>query len=70
MINNHEKPEGKRERLREEELKKNSTGALKDGLNRTENGDLADLIGGLSWKGTGILIVVLIVAYVLYTLFK
>ena len=70
-LNNHyETPEEKRERLRQEELKKNQTGTLKDGFNRAENGNLADLVGGLGWKGTGLLIVVLIVGYVLYKLFS
>ncbi|MGE7763232.1 DUF6366 family protein [Peribacillus sp. NPDC097895] len=68
MNNHHETPEEKRERLRQEELKKNPIGALKDGFDRTENGNL-DLVAGLGWKGTGILIVVLIVGYVLYKLF-
>ena len=67
--NRRETPEEKRERLRQEELKKNSTGVLRDGFNRAENGNLADLVGGLGWKGTGILIIVLIVGYVLYNLF-
>ncbi|PAW26228.1 hypothetical protein BKC07_26005 [Peribacillus simplex] len=55
-MNNHETPEEKRERLRQEELKKNPIGTLKDGFNG--NGNLADLVGSLGWKGTGILIVV------------
>ena len=33
-----------------------------------ENGNLADSVGGLGWKETGILIIVLIVGYVLYEL--
>lgn len=69
MNNHHETPEEKRERLRQEELKKNSTGSLKDGFSRAENGNLADLVGGLGWKGTGILIVILFVGYVMYKLF-
>ncbi len=64
-----ETPEEKRERLRQEELKKNPNVALRDGIDRAENGNLADLAGGLGWKGTGILIIVLIVGYVLYKLF-
>ncbi|MFJ7362520.1 DUF6366 family protein [Peribacillus frigoritolerans] len=65
-MNNHdETPEEKRERLRQEELKKNPIGTLKDGF----NGNLADLVGSLGWKGKGILIVVLIVGYVFYELF-
>ena len=67
--NRRETPEEKeRERLRQEELKKNSTGALKDGFDRGESGNLADSVGGLGWKETGILIIVLIVGYVLYEL--
>lgn len=67
-LNNQETSEKKRERVRQKELKKNPTGALKDGFNRGENGNLVDLVGGLGWKGTGILIIVLIVGYVLYKL--
>ena len=48
--NRRETPEEKRERLRQEELKKNSTGALKDGFDRGESGNLADSVGGLGWK--------------------
>lgn len=69
-LNNHdETPEEKRERLRQSELKNNPTGSLNDALNRGSNGNLTDLTGGMGWKGTGILIVVLIVGYVLYRLF-
>jgi hypothetical protein len=69
-LNNHdETPEEKRERLRQSELKNNPTGSLHDALNRGSNGNLTDLTGGMGWKGTGILIVVLIVGYVLYKLF-
>ena len=69
LNNRQETPEEKRERLRQEELKKNPNSALRDGFNRAENGNLADLVGGLGWKGTGVLIIVLIVGYVLYKLF-
>lgn len=69
LNNRQENPEEeKRERLRQEELKKNPYGALRDGLNRGENGNITDLVGDLGWKGTGILIIVLIVGYVLYKL--
>ncbi|WP_404346446.1 DUF6366 family protein [Sutcliffiella horikoshii] len=47
MNNRQETPEENRERLRQEELKKNPSGVLGDGLNRAENGNLADLVGGL-----------------------
>jgi hypothetical protein len=69
LNNRQETPEEKRESLRQEELKKNPTGALRDGLNRAENGDLVDLAGGMGWKDMGMLIIVLIVGYVLYKLF-
>lgn len=69
MDNHHEKPEEKRERLRQSELKNNPTGSLNDALNRGSSGNLTDLTGGMGWKGTGILIVVIIVGYVLYKLF-
>ncbi|MFJ8064605.1 DUF6366 family protein [Psychrobacillus sp. NPDC096426] len=69
MNNHNETPEEKRERLRQSELKNNPTGSLHDALNRASNGNLTDLTGGMGWKGTGILIVVLIVGYVLYKLF-
>jgi hypothetical protein len=69
-LNNHkEKPEDRRERLRQKELKNNPTGSLNDSINRGSSGNLTDLIGGLGWKGMGGLIVVLIVGYVLYKLF-
>ncbi|MDQ0970210.1 hypothetical protein F4694_003967 [Bacillus niacini] len=69
MTNPIETSEEKREKLRQKELNKNPSGALRDGFNRAENGNLADLVGGLGWKGTGILIIVLIAGYVLYKLF-
>ncbi|MFJ8261040.1 DUF6366 family protein [Rummeliibacillus sp. NPDC094406] len=68
MNDQQETSEEKRERLRQEEIKKNPTGALKDGFNRAGNGNLADL-GDLGWKETGILIIILIVGYVVYKLF-
>lgn len=68
-LNNHdETPEEKRERIRQSELKNNPTGSLQDSLNRGSNGNLNDLTGGMGWKGTGVLIVVLIGGFVLYKL--
>ncbi|MFJ8526650.1 DUF6366 family protein [Bacillus sp. NPDC094106] len=61
-----ETAEEKRERLRPNELKNNPTGSLNDGLKRSENGNLVDLVGGMGWKGTGILILVLILGYIIY----
>lgn len=68
MSNRKETPEEQRERLRQEELRNNPLGTLGDGLNRSSHGNLTDLFGGLGWIGTGILIVLLIVGYVLYKL--
>lgn len=61
-----ETAEDKRERLRQNELKNNPTGSLNDGLKRSENGNLVDLVGGMGWKGTGILILLLILGYIIY----
>ena len=69
MNNRQETPKEKRERLRQSELKNNPTGSLHEALNRGSSGNLTDLTGGMGWKGTGILIFVLIVGYVLYKLF-
>ncbi len=68
LNNRQENPKEKRERLRQEELKRNPGGALRDGFSRGENGDLTNLVGDLGWKGTAVLIIVLIVGYVLYKL--
>lgn len=69
MQENKETPERKRERLRQEELKRNPTGTLNDAFNRTQSGGLADLVGSLGWKGTGILILVFIVGVIIASIF-
>ncbi|TFJ91729.1 DUF6366 family protein [Lentibacillus salicampi] len=69
MRRDDETPEEKRERIRQEELKNNPGGNFKDSLNRGSTGNIADLVGGLSWKGTGILILVLIVGFIIYAAF-
>ena len=56
---NKESPEEKRERMRQSELKSNPTGSLHDGL----------IAGGMNWKGTGIIILVLLLGYIVYTYF-
>ncbi|BAQ08885.1 hypothetical protein OXB_0413 [Bacillus sp. OxB-1] len=67
-MDSKEKPQEKRERLRQEELKKNPMGSLHDALNRGSSGNLTDLTGGMGWKGTGILILVLILGFIIYKL--
>ena len=63
-----ESPEEKRERIRQSELKNNPTGSLKDGLNRAESGSPVDMTG-MNWKGTALVIVVLVLGYIIYTYF-
>ena len=62
MTKDKEGPEGIRERLRQEELKRNPAGGI-------HGGGLQDLVGGLGWKGTGILILLLIVGTIIYLAF-
>lgn len=69
MQENKETPEQKRERVRQEELKRNPTGSMNDAFNRTNSGGLADLVGSLGWKGTGILILVLIIGVIIASIF-
>nr|WP_231572534.1 DUF6366 family protein [Halobacillus sp. BBL2006] len=57
-----EKPETTRERIRQEELKKDPSGSI-------HGGGLPDLVGNLGWKGTGIIILVLIVGFIIYAVF-
>ncbi|MEI4827987.1 DUF6366 family protein [Bacillus sp. FJAT-53711] len=61
-----ETPKEKRERLRQNELKNNPTGSLNEGLKKAENGNLVDLSGGMGWKGTGLLILVLVLGFIIY----
>ncbi|MFC4560198.1 DUF6366 family protein [Virgibacillus kekensis] len=68
MSNGKESPQ-RRERLRQEELKDNPTGNMNDAYNRSQNGSLVDLVGGLGWRGTGILILVLIFGFIIFSIF-
>ncbi|MCI2256210.1 DUF6366 family protein [Domibacillus sp. PGB-M46] len=61
--------EQQRERLRRQELKNNPTGNINDSFNRANNGNLVDLVGSLGWKGTGILILVIILGFIIYSAF-
>lgn len=54
MEKDRETPEDRRERLRQEEIKRNPSSSI-------HGGGLPDLVGGLGWKGAGIVIIVLIV---------
>ncbi|EKN63745.1 DUF6366 family protein [Schinkia azotoformans] len=61
--------EQKRERLRQQEIRNNPTGKLNDSLNRAQNGNLVDLVGSLGWKGTAILILVIVLGFIIYSVF-
>ncbi|WP_057911492.1 DUF6366 family protein [Peribacillus muralis] len=64
MNGENETPERRRERLRQEELKRNPAGSI-------HGSGLSDLVGslGLGWKGTGILIIVIIIAFIIAAIF-
>jgi hypothetical protein len=62
-------PERLRERLRQEELRGNPIGNMSDAYNRANSGGLADLVGSLGWKGTGLLILVIIIGFIIATVF-
>lgn len=66
---NKEIPDQKRERLRHKELKNNPTGNMNDAFNRANSGGLADLVGSLGWKGTGILMLVIIIGFIIASIF-
>lgn len=55
-----ETPGQMRERLRQTELKNNPFGTFSDGINRSVFGNFADLVGGIGWKATGIIILIVI----------
>ena len=61
MNRDNETPEERRERLRQKELKHPSSSV--------HGSNLSDLVGGLGWKGTGIMILVLIIGIVMYSVF-
>lgn len=60
MSEERENPERRRERMRQEELKRNPAGSM-------HGGGLPDLVGSLGWKGTGILILVIILGFIIYS---
>lgn len=68
MKETKETAERKRERLRQQEIKGNPAGNLRDSFNRAEPGGLVDLVGSLGGKGTGILILVIIIAVIVVSL--
>ena len=69
MNDNKETPEQKRERLRQEELKRNPRGNLNDAFNRASSASLVDLVNSLGWKGTGMIILVLIMGVIIAAIY-
>ncbi|WP_404451882.1 DUF6366 family protein [Virgibacillus necropolis] len=62
MNDERETPERRREKMRQEELKRNPAGSV-------HGGGLSDLVGSLGRKGTGILILVIIVGFLIASFF-
>ncbi|MFC4323246.1 DUF6366 family protein [Litchfieldia salsa] len=61
MSKDKETPEERRERLRQKELNNPSSSV--------HGNNLSDLVGSLGWKGTGILILVLIFGFIINAAF-
>ncbi|KIL48652.1 DUF6366 family protein [Jeotgalibacillus campisalis] len=62
MQNEKETPERRRERMRQEELKRNPSSSI-------HGSGLADLAGSLGWKGTGLLIVLILAGIFITAIF-
>ncbi len=60
MRKEKEKPERKRERFRSEELKRQSSSI--------HGSNLSDLVGSMSWKSMGLLVLIIIVFFVVLKL--
>lgn len=56
-----------KEKLRQEEWKKDPTGAMRDGFERGNAGSLTELVSGLGFKGFLAVIVVITVVFLLTT---
>ncbi|GFZ89891.1 hypothetical protein GCM10010978_31290 [Compostibacillus humi] len=61
MDKDKETPEMRREKMRQEELKNPSSSI--------HGSNLSDLVDGLGWKGTGILILLFILGFIIYAVF-
>ncbi|NIK12619.1 DUF6366 family protein [Alkalibacillus almallahensis] len=69
MKENKETPEERRERVRQEERQGDPLGNLKDSSERAKYGSLVDLVGGLNWKVTLVILLILIIGVIGYGLF-
>lgn len=63
-----ETPEDLREKIKKEEMKSDPAGNLNDATNRARNGVPGDP-GSSGWKETGVVILVLVVGYIVYSVF-
>lgn len=54
--------------MRQQELRNNPASSFGDGANRAGFGSFVDLIGGMGWKGTAVVILLVVIGYVLYKL--
>lgn len=63
-----ETPEQERERLYQEEQKKNPVGNFNDNLNRTQAG--MPNTTGMSIKEIGVLIIIVLVIFIVYSIYK
>ncbi|MFC4022349.1 DUF6366 family protein [Oceanobacillus longus] len=61
MDKDKETPQMRREKMRQEELKKPSSSI--------HGSNLSDLVGGIGWRGTGILILLAILGFIIYAVF-
>ncbi|RWZ49768.1 hypothetical protein EQV77_18015 [Halobacillus fulvus] len=61
MGNDKETPEERRERLRQKEFQNPASSV--------NGSNLADVVGGLGWKGAGIFFLLIIIGMIIYSLF-
>ena len=64
MHKDRETSEQRGERLRQEELKNNPAGNLKDASDLAGSASQADMAGSLGWKGLGLLILLFVIGLV------
>ena len=69
MSDGKDTPERRREKLKQEEIKRNPTGNINDAFNRNEGGNLSGLAGSLGWKGLGVLILVVVIGFIVASIF-
>lgn len=66
--NEKETPEESRRRVTEEEARNNPSGQMNDAFQRANTGSLVNLVDGLSWKWTGILICLFLFRFIILSI--